>query len=38
LLRIREDKKPTQGSDTNFVIDLYKQQAVVQNKNKQDED
>ena len=32
LIKVREDRKPTEASTNEFVLDLYKQQAVVQNK------
>ncbi len=31
LLNVREDKKPHEASTNLFVLDLYKQQSVVQN-------
>lgn len=38
LIKVREDKKPFEASTNEFVMDLYKQQAVVQNKGNQDEE
>ena len=41
LMKVREDKKPHEASTQEFVMDLYKQQAVVKNNNKnnfEDED
>jgi DNA ligase-1 len=32
LIKVREDKKPDEASTNDFVIDLYRQQAVVQNR------
>ena len=38
LMKVRDDKKPNEASNNEFVIDLYKQQAVIQNKmNKEEE-
>lgn len=38
LVRIRDDKKPVDSSNTEFVVDMYKQQAVVQNKQGNEDD
>jgi hypothetical protein len=38
LLKVREDKKPHEASTNEFVIDLYRQQAVVKNTGKGDEE
>ena len=32
LIKVRQDKKPTEASSNEFVFELYKQQAAVQNK------
>lgn len=38
LIKVRPDKKPIEASSNEFVFDLYKQQAAVQNKANDDED
>jgi len=39
LIKVREDKKPHEASSNEFVIDLYRQQAVVKNTgNKMEEE
>ena len=39
LIKLREDKKPHEATTNEFVIDLYRQQAVVKNSGKaEDED
>jgi hypothetical protein len=30
-MKVREDKKPHEASTSEFVLDLYNQQAVVKN-------
>ena len=37
-MRVREDKKPHEASTSEFVLDLYRQQAVVKNNKVEDED
>ena len=32
LIKVRDDKKPMEESSNEFVFELYKQQAAVQNK------
>ena len=32
LIKVRQDKKTIEASSNEFVFDLYKQQAAVQNK------
>ena len=38
LIKVRDDKKPNEASTNEFVIDLYKQQAVVKNTSKPEEE
>lgn len=38
LIKVREDKKPHEASSNEFVIDLYRQQAVVKNTGKIEEE
>ena len=38
LIKVREDKKPQEASSNEFVIDLYRQQAVVKNTGKMEEE
>lgn len=38
MLKVRDDKKPHEASSIEFVIDLYKQQAVVKNTGKMEEE
>ena len=33
LMQVRVDKKPHEASTSDFVLDLYRQQAVVKNNN-----
>ena len=37
-MKLRDDKKPYEASTSEFVLDLYKQQAVVKNNAKAEEE